>query len=230
MNREILNKYMILPRHSESSVISPALLFAESNHRIANNLTLVTGTLSMKARELAEEGTPLEPYEAGELLLEAASKIQVIADLHRLLSAHGESLVDLEVYLEQIGRGVIEAMSHNHDVAFAVDLAAGCSCTADRASHLGLIVNELLINALKYAHPARSVRGRIELGCREDDVGTLTIWVADDGVGLPEGFDPNSSNGLGMRTLRAIAKKIGADIDFDSTSLGLTATIVLPAE
>jgi two-component sensor histidine kinase len=230
MNREILNKYMILPRSSESSVIAPALLLAESNHRIANNLSLVAGMLGMKAREIADQDIALGPHEASELLLEVGSSIQVIADLHRLLSAHGDSLVDLEVYLEQIGRGVIEAMSHNHAVAFAVELAAGCSCTADRASNLGLIVNELLINALKYAHPARNVRGRIELGCSQDDDGTLTVWVADDGVGLPEVFDPNRDTGLGMRTLRAIAKKIGADIAFDSTSLGLTVTILLPAE
>jgi two-component sensor histidine kinase len=230
MNREILNKYIILPRHSESLVIAPALLLAESNHRIANNLSLVSSMLNMKAREIVHGDQPLEPNEAYELLIEAGSNIQVIADLHRLLSAHGNSLVDLQVYLEQIGRGVIEAMSHNHDVAFVVELDGGCRCTADRASHLGLIVNELLINALKYAHPAQNVRGRIELGCCQDDEGTLTVWVADDGVGLPEGFDPARDTGLGMRTLRAIAKKIGAEVDFDSTSLGLTATIVLPPE
>lgn len=230
MNREILNKYMTLPRHSESSVIAPALLLAESNHRIANNLSLVSSMLSMKAREIVRGDSPLEANEAYELLIEAGSNIQVIADLHRLLSAHGDSLVDLQVYLEQIGRGVIEAMSHSHDVAFVVELDAGCGCTADRASHLGLIVNELLINALKYAHPARKVRGRIELGCCQDDDGTLTVWVADDGVGLPEGSDPNRDTGLGMRTLRAIAKKIGADVNFESTGLGLTVTVALPAE
>jgi two-component sensor histidine kinase len=168
------------------------------------------------------------PLAAFELLAEAGSKIQVIADLHRTFSAQGGGPIDLGVYLGQIGHAVIGSMTQGQHIEFETNLEGSCTCPAEAASHVGLIVNELLINALKYAHPAERVRGRIELGCRNGREG-IEIWVADDGVGLPDDFDPHTGAGLGMRTLRAIARKIDARLEFDSSCLGLIVRVFLPA-
>jgi two-component sensor histidine kinase len=227
MSSETLNKFISLAGTDESLTHPRSLVLAEANHRIANNLSLVASLLSMKARDVADRGTPMLPLAAFELLAEAGSKIQVIADLHRTLSAQGEGPLELGPYLEQIGYAVIGAMTQSQDIEFHTALDGHCTCPAEAASHVGLIVNELLINALKYAHPAERVRGRIELGCRKGPLG-LEIWVADDGVGLPDNFDPHTDAGLGMRTLRAIARKINARLEFDSNCLGLTVRVLLP--
>lgn len=228
MTGEFLNKSISLAQVSESSPRPRSVIAAEANHRIANNLSLVASLLSMKAREVAERGTPMLPLAAFDLLTEAGSKIQVIADLHRTFSAHDDGPIEIGAYLERIGRSVIAAMAQNQEIEFETVLDGHCACPAETASHVGLIVNELIINALKYAHPAERVRGRIELGCRSGS-GAVEIWIADDGVGLPDGFDPHSDAGLGMRTLRAIARKIDARLEFDSSPLGLTVRVFLPA-
>jgi two-component sensor histidine kinase len=228
MPGESLNKFISLPRRDESWVGPGDLDMAEANHRIANNLSLISTMLSMRAREIEQRGIPMLPLAAAEHLLETGTKIQVIADLHRMLSAAGEGPVDLGAYLERIGEAVIGSLVRNQEIDYWTEFDDGCACAADHASHLGLIVNELLINAIKYAHPAERVRGRIELGCRRGP-GGLEVWVIDDGVGLPDGFDPHVSSGLGMRTMRAIARKIGARIEFDSSCLGVAARVLLPA-
>lgn len=228
MSVENLNRFISLADNDESLAHPRSLVLAEANHRIANNLSLVASLLSLKAREVADRRTPMLPLAAFDLLAEAGSKIQVIADLHRTLSAQGDGPIELSAYLERIGQAVIGTMAHGQEIEFHTDLGGHCTCPAEAASHVGLIVNELLINALKYAHPAERVRGRIELGCRKTALG-LEIWVADDGVGLPDDFDPQTDAGLGMRTLRAIARKIGARLDFDSGYLGLTVRVLLPA-
>jgi two-component sensor histidine kinase len=227
MSAENLNRFIALADSDESLASPPSLAVAEANHRIANNLSLVASLLSMKAREVADRGTPMLPLAAFELLAEAGCKILVIADLHRTLSAQGDGPIELGPYLERIGLAVIETVTRNQDIDFQTDLDGHCTCPAEAASHVGLIVNELLINALKYAHPAERVRGRIGLGCRRGPAG-IEIWVADDGVGLPDDFDPHTDAGLGMRTLRAIARKIDARLEFDSSCLGLTVRVLLP--
>jgi two-component sensor histidine kinase len=227
MTGESLSKTIAFAEVSESPALPRSVIVAEANHRIANNLSLVASLLSMKAREVADRGTPMLPLAAFELLVEAGSKIQVIADLHRTFSIHGDDAVDLGDYLEGIGRAVIGSMARSQQVEFHAELDRPCTCPAETASHVGLIVNELLINALKYAHPAERVKGRIEFGCRPC-AGGVEIWVGDDGVGLPDEFDPHSDSGLGMRTLRAIARKIDARLEFDSSCLGLTVRVFLP--
>ena len=92
---------------------------------------------------------------------------------------------------------------------------------------MGFIIGEVVTNAVKYAHPA-GVKGRIDVGCHARPEGAILVQIADDGVGLPEGFDPRRDGGLGMRMVRMRAGQLGANLAFESTSMGLTVRLLIP--
>jgi two-component sensor histidine kinase len=91
---------------------------------------------------------------------------------------------------------------------------------------LGLLVSELVANSVKYAHPA-GLPVKIDIGC-EQNACQFVIEFADDGVGLPEGFDPAVDGGLGLRVVRSLAAQLGATIKFDSSPLGTRVRLKMP--
>jgi PAS domain S-box-containing protein len=97
------------------------------------------------------------------------------------------------------------------------------------ASSLALIVSESVNNAIKHAHPS-GVPGEIGVDCRRDAANALLVEVTDDGVGLPEGFDPTSDGGFGFRVMRAQSEQLGATLTFESNSLGLRIQLRVPPE
>jgi two-component sensor histidine kinase len=92
---------------------------------------------------------------------------------------------------------------------------------------LGHIVTELVLNSVQYAHPA-GAPGRIEVRCRPIGDGQLMLSVADDGVGLPEGFNAEVDGGLGLDVVRLLVRRLAAEIRFEDGGLGLTVRIVAP--
>jgi PAS domain S-box-containing protein len=95
------------------------------------------------------------------------------------------------------------------------------------ATLIALIVAEAVNNAIKYSHPA-GVPGKILVACSQDQTGAISVAVIDDGVGLPEQFDPVSQGGRGLGLMRALSEEIGAALAFKSTPLGLTVKLRVP--
>jgi two-component sensor histidine kinase len=81
--------------------------------------------------------------------------------------------------------------------------------------------------AIKYAHPA-GVAGAISIEASSHDDRTVAIEVCDDGVGLPDDVDPPQSQSLGFRTIRLLAKQLGASIAFNNHGLGLSCVVRIP--
>ena len=98
--------------------------------------------------------------------------------------------------------------------------ARALTVPADMAALVLIIVREAVANAIKYAHPT-GVEGKIFVACARESSGAIGIAVTDDGVGLPENFDPASDGGTGLRLMRASSERLGARLTFKSTSLGL---------
>jgi PAS domain S-box-containing protein len=92
-----------------------------------------------------------------------------------------------------------------------------------------LIVSEAVTNAIRYAHPT-GIAGRITVTCSLVSEAGVTIEVTDDGVGLPEGFDPATDGGTGFRVMRALSQRLGAALAFESTSLGLRVSLRVPVD
>ena len=204
------------------------ILIAESNHRIANNLTLIAGLLRLQAADVAKAGRPLSAADACLLLEEVGGRIETVGRLHRLLAdaGRGESL-NLQQFLHDIAEAAIGSMSRAGDMKLGQTVGDPCAMAAHQVLPVGFIVGELVTNAVKYAHPAE-VKGRIELSCHARPEGAILIEIADDGVGMPEIFDPERDGGLGMRMVRMLANQLGANLAFDSKPIGLTVRLLIP--
>lgn len=203
------------------------VLTAESNHRIANNLTLIAGMLRLHAREIMATGRSLKPEEARLLLEEVGEKIQTVGRLHRLLAHAKDGRIDLGRYLNDIAEAAIDSMSVSGEMTLVQRPWSLCEAQAQQAMLIGFIVGELVTNAVKYAHPA-GVAGKLSVTCEPRPGGTVMIQVSDDGVGLPDGFDPRKAGGLGMRTIRGLADQLGASLTFDSSGMGLNVRLLAP--
>jgi two-component sensor histidine kinase len=201
---------------------------AEANHRIANNLALIAALMRTQASRLAGHAQPLTGDEMRTMLEEFSVRVETVAWVHRLLSRPpDQGTVDLGTYLREIAEGIVAALSVDgeNELLFAAD--PDCRVGSDAAMSLGLIVAELVTNAIKYAHPA-GVAGKIEIDCRRLADGKLAIEVDDDGVGLPEDIIPTCSNGFGFRLVRSLAARAQARLAFHGTELGLRVTLELP--
>jgi two-component sensor histidine kinase len=201
-------------------------LLAESNHRIANNLSMVAALLRLQTDALGKAHRPLSPAQARTLLQEASERIDTVGRLHRLLSRAPDGAgLDLGGYLAEIALGALTSMAPCGAAPHFIAELREASLPPAEALSVGVIVGELVTNAVKYAHPA-GVAGEIHLRCEQIGGSTL-VEVADDGVGLPEGFDPAVDGGLGLRLVRSLATRLGADLVFEQSELGLCVRLWL---
>jgi two-component sensor histidine kinase len=200
---------------------------AESNHRIANNLTLIAGMLRLQAHDIGKAERTLSPDDAQQLLAEVGARIETVGRLHRLLAQGGGSTcLDVADYLQDIAQAAICCMS-GRNVALQTPSDQVCELPAQIALSVGFIVGEAVTNAVKYAHPA-GAPGVIALDCQRWPDGSTLIRVSDDGVGLPQGFDAITDGGLGFRLMRTIAGQLGAELAFSSPATGLAVSLRLP--
>jgi two-component sensor histidine kinase len=198
---------------------------AEANHRTGNNLFLIAGLGVKHPQRIAHD----ERRRSRIILEEFGGRLDTVARLHRLLaSGQQKASIHIANYLRDIAEAVISSLSvaGKAELQFVSD--PGCSLPPKEALSLGLIVGELVTNAVKYAHPT-GIAGTITLSCRRASGGNITIEISDDGVGLPEGVDPIKSDDFGFRLVRSLADQLGATIAFYSDCLGLRFVLHMPA-
>jgi two-component sensor histidine kinase len=202
-----------------------AMMIAESNHRIANNLMMIAALSRLQAEEAGRSAGPLKPGEVRLMLQEISARIETVSRLHRLLSgaASGDA-PDLGAYLRDVAVTAIESMATVGPTPRLVTDIRGCLLDTGQVLSVGLVVGELISNSVKYAHPA-GVAGEVRLRCERDLDGTVLIEVADNGVGFPEGFDPVLDGGLGMRLVHSLAAQLGGALEFEQSELGLSARL-----
>ena len=202
-------------------------LIAKSNHRIANSLSLIAGLMHLRAANLSKHSPTMSTEDVRSILKEFGTRIETVGHLHRLLAqGNHERTVNLATYLRDVSAAVVSSLSNagNTDLRFVAD--CDCSIPTQKALTLGLIVSEVVTNGVKYAHPTK-VPGRITVECRRRR-SDVVVKISDDGVGLPEGFDPMHSENLGLRLVRSLADQLDAKIEFISTPLGLSVVLQMP--
>jgi two-component sensor histidine kinase len=204
-------------------------LAAEADRRIADNLSLIASLSRMRAAETCKAPLKMDSGKVRLIFEEFAGRLDAAARLHRLLaSGRGVRSIAIASYLCAIAKAVVSNLTHAGETDLQIDADFGCRVSSEIAFPLGLIVSELVTNAIKYAHPAK-ISGKIRLECRASAGGGVTIEVSDDGVGLPDGFDPATSGHLGFRLVRSLAEQVGAAIEFESDELGLRVALRVPA-
>jgi len=173
------------------------LLMQEVHHRVRNSLFLVQSLLRQQVRAAALP-------EVRDELEQAIKRVSSIAAVHRQLYSGGS--LGRIVAGEYFGPLLRDMAASSPDRTIRLDAPTDLAWSADRATTCGLVVTELVINALKYGRGTVTVR--VEPGPDEAD----SISVEDEGPGPPAGFDPASSTGLGMRILRALLRG-GIELD-----------------
>ena len=174
------------------------MLMRELQHRVKNNLQLITALVRLEARS-AVEG---ESVALGRL----ASRIDALTVLYRTLSAENATPdIDLGQYLSDVATAVMQASAVP---GLEIDLDVGyCPLSINVAMPAGLLVNEMLTNALKYAFVGRNA-GRLRLTCKSES-GRATVGVADNGVGLGENQEWPSPRKLGALILQTLKENAG---------------------
>ncbi|MBD0272461.1 MAG: GAF domain-containing protein [Acetobacteraceae bacterium] len=173
------------------------LLMQEVHHRVRNSLFLVQSLLRQQIRAATAP-------EVREELEQAIRRVSSIAAVHRQLYSGG-SLGRIAA-ADYLGPLLRDMAASSPERTVRLDAPPSLAWSADRATTCGLVVTELVLNALKYGRGAVTVR--VEPGVDEGD----SIAVEDEGPGPPPGFDPAASTGLGMRILRALLRG-GIELD-----------------
>ena len=192
-------------------------LLKELQHRVKNNLQMITALIRMEARNAAG-ALSSAPFER------LAGRIEALQFLYEALTTDDNSNeIDLGVYLSQIASGVMR--SHAVE-GIRLDLKVDTyPVSVNVAMPTGLVVNELLINALKHAFIGRD-GGTITLHSTADANG-CRVRISDDGVGLPPGVEWPKPGKLGMLVVRSLRENARAAVTVDSTpGKGVGVTII----
>ena len=220
----------VLAYPQTTSASPPAIdLVAEANHRIANSLTLLVGMVRLQASSVKKRAEPYSNAEIRNLLDGVAARITTISQLHRTLSHGGtDGIISLRPHLHDVTNALVQAFSSPQQRVRMVHTGGDCMVLMRQVQPIVLILCEIFVNAMKYAHPAGAPLV-ITVDCNVSGDGRLVMTISDDGVGLPEGFEAGANQGTGFRVMHSLAAEIGADLQIHSGQLGLSFRLSLPA-
>ena len=195
-------------------------LLHEVNHRVSNSLQLVTAFVQLQARNL-EDGA------ARSALEDTQRRISAIAQVHRrLYTSTDVQSVAMDEYLSALLAELEETWSTPATRRELRLAAQPVRMLTDRAVALGVIVNELVSNACKYAYPS-GTQGTIRVDLREED-GRVLLGVEDDGCGMPAD-GAVLGTGLGTKLVRSMVASLGASIGYTDRAPGTRAEVALAA-
>jgi two-component sensor histidine kinase len=198
-----------------------AVLLREVNHRVANSLQLISSMIALQARRL-EDGA------ARDLLRRAAERVDAVALIHRrLYTSNDVEFVEMDQYLEGLVaefRRALETDTGQDRIELRTEPVR---VETDKAVSIGLIVNELVTNALKYAYPVQTP-GPVRIRLSRTGTG-LQLAVEDDGVGFKPSEKPARGSGVGGMIVAAMAETLKATITHDAAWPGTRFTLYVPA-
>jgi two-component system, sensor histidine kinase PdtaS len=181
----------------EQEIKIKSAMIQEVHHRVKNNLQTVAFLLRMEA---SRAGDP----EAQDILHQTVGRIQSIAVVHEFLSRGDGSAIDmLDVCTRIAGEVSVSASDDHKRISITVE-GATFLLPAQQATSCALVMNELVQNCVDHGFPDRG-DGRIAVRFGTTDA-SVVIEIADDGVGLPPGFDPAASSSLGLRIVRTLVQ------------------------
>jgi two-component sensor histidine kinase len=193
-------------------------LLREFRHRVGNDLQRIVAVLRLHAKRSPE---------AKVALVDAANRVQAIARLHdRLGRDAGHGTVDTRQFLHDLVEDFRKSVNDLRPIGFFVEAEAH-QLTVSRLGAVGLILNELVTNALKHAFPEQEREGgvTVKFHRRGSD---FILCVADDGIGHAAGV--TARGGLGMHLVKALAAQLGGHIDVDQGPSGTTQRLIFPVK
>jgi PAS domain S-box-containing protein len=182
------------------------LLLHEVHHRIKNNMNTMISLLSLQARATKDA-------EAVEALKDAMGRLQSMSTLYnKLFCAEDLREMSLKEYLSTLVREIVDLFPNGNTIAMEAKIG-DIRLDIKRLSLLGIIVNEIVANAMKHAFEGRE-RGKITVaaGLKRNRV---ELRIEDDGVGIPEAVNLGNSTGFGLGLVRILAKQLDASVSIE---------------
>jgi two-component sensor histidine kinase len=203
---------------TESLLRQKQVLLQEMEHRVANSLQIIASILMLKARAVASEETRHHLRDAHQRVMSVAA---VQAHLH---ASDGIDEIEIGPYLAKLCASLASSMiGEDRTTRIVVEATDGLIGSAQAVS-LGLIVTELVLNALKYAFPAERPDALVRVTYVSDGA-DWTLGVSDNGVGKAADIAASTTGGLGTVIVKALVKQLDAQMRVIDTAHGLSVAI-----
>lgn len=183
------------------------LLMQESQHRTKNNLQLLSSILSLHSSQVSAEQR--------DAVMSAEYRVQSIVLLNKQLDVDNfKGRISLSEYIKNLANGLMDAYSEDHSIELITDLVP-IRVLPHQATHIGLIVNELITNSLKYAFIDVS-KPVINIECKQEEKDSYKLLIRDNGNGLPDDWEEKSESSLGLSLVQDLVMQLKGEIQIEN--------------
>ena len=219
-NDALDEKVTVRTQELQAALEGKEVLLREIHHRVKNNLQVISSLLNMQARRIRDPEA-LAPFQ------DSHNRVKSMALVHEKLYRSGNLAgIRFDEYIRDLTTHLFRSYGLSPRAVRMVYAVADVPLDIDIAVPCGLIVNELVSNALKYAFP-EGREGEIRIGLRATSCG-CALTVSDTGIGFPEDLDFENTSSLGLQLVCSLTRQIGGCISLDRTA-GTAFTMDLPA-
>jgi len=216
-----ISQKLVAEERLKTSLNEKEVLIKEIHHRVKNNLQIIVSLLYLQA------GNTNDPVLLG-ALMDSQTRVKSMALIHeKLYQSHNLSSIDFQAYLENLVTNLM--ISYNIDrmkVRVSIE-AKDLRLSLNPAISLGLMMNELISNSLKYAFTDRKTGTLTITGAAEGDI--IRIRVRDDGAGIPADFDWKNAKSLGLHLVQMLSRQLKGTVEL-SRDAGTEFIITIPAK
>jgi two-component sensor histidine kinase len=192
-----------------NSLKEKEVLLKEVHHRVKNNLQVISSILNLQSSYVKDDNTL-------HILRESQNRIKSMSFIHEsLYQTKNFSSVNFSEYIINLSKNLVHSYQVYGDFVELDYQVGNIRLNLDQSIPCGLIVNELVSNALKYAF-GEGQKGKIRVELQEEE-GQITLMVSDDGKGLPEGFDYNTTETLGLQLVLTLTEQLDGMLQLDSS-------------
>lgn len=200
----------IIEEQMRESIREKEVLLQEVHHRVKNNLQVISSILNLQSSYVKDENSLM-------ILRESQNRIKSMSFIHEsLYQTKDFSRIDFSDYITTLASNLIRTFSYEKGMVSLRTELSKSFLTLDQAIPCGLIANELISNALKYAFEDDQ-KGEIFVGAEEKN-GKMYLEISDNGRGLPEDFDFENSESLGLQLVYTLADQLDAQVEVSTES------------
>ncbi|WDF79030.1 sensor histidine kinase [Mucilaginibacter sp. KACC 22773] len=178
-------------------------LLREIHHRVKNNLQTTMSLLNMQSSYISNEDA-LEAIRSSQRRMHAMSLIH-----QKLYQSCNLTYINMDVYIHELVNYLKESFKGTGNISFKLQIQS-IELDVAQAVPLGLIINEAITNAIKYAFP-KSMKGNIAISLNRTKENRFRLTITDNGIGLPDSFDISSINSLGIKLMKGLSDQLQGD-------------------
>lgn len=220
---QVANARLAIERQrSRELAANREMLFKELQHRVGNNLQMVSSLLKLQQRGLEDE-------RATSALADASRRLGLIGRLQRTLYNSDGATLSLASYIDRIAQDTLEA-SGRSDIRYTFDQQATGALAPEHAVPTALVVAEAISNCIEHGYAEAGGWLEVSVVDRSDGEAGYIICIQDEGAGLPAGFTLENANSLGLRIACSLAQSLGGEFTLDNRDdgKGAIARLVVP--